>query len=72
MLTIEVGGIEFFDEEAQRFVALPKQTLMLEHSLISLAKWESKWKKPFLDDDKKNEKTIKKDEMMELVKKNIL
>lgn len=66
MLTIEVGGIEFFDEETQRFIALPKQTLMLEHSLISLAKWESKWKKPFLDDDVKNEKTA--EEMLDYIK----
>ena len=47
-LTIE-GGRELYDESEQRFYTLNKTvTLKLEHSLLSLAKWESKWKTPFL------------------------
>lgn len=50
MLYITVPSREFFDEEKQEFIELKEQKLQLEHSLISLSKWESKWKKPFLDE----------------------
>jgi hypothetical protein len=51
-------GIELWDEEQEMFIQTPsfkEQTLQLEHSLVSLSKWESKWNKPFLT---KTEKTI--------------
>lgn len=55
MLKIVVNGREFFDERTETFVETKDTTLQLEHSLMSLAKWESKWHKPFLDE--KTEKT---------------
>lgn len=41
---------EFYDEESERFfeVNVKETKLQLEHSLISLKKWEQKWHKPFL------------------------
>lgn len=48
MLTLDVLGEEYWDEKKERFV-FPKQfRLELEHSLVSLSKWEQKHKKPFL------------------------
>lgn len=42
-----IPGIELWDEGRQEFVNLKSQVLQLEHSLVSLSKWESKWEKPF-------------------------
>ena len=39
---------EKWDESKQEFVEPRTQILQLEHSLLSLSKWESKWNKPFL------------------------
>ena len=44
---------EGWDEEKQEFVEPKTQVLQLEHSLISLSKWESKWCKPFLSNKEK-------------------
>lgn len=49
---------EGWDEETETFVEPKKQTLQLEHSLISLSKWESKWCKPFLSKGAKTDEEI--------------
>lgn len=54
MLKITTPDVEFYDEEKNEFSYIKGRTLRLEHSLISISKWESKWCKPFLE---KNEKT---------------
>lgn len=48
MLEIIIHQPEQYDEETERFIDPKKHVLKLEHSLVSLAKWESKWCKPFL------------------------
>ena len=53
MLTIVIPASEMFNEETQEFITTKPQTLKLEHSLLSLSKWESKWKKPFLANNDK-------------------
>ena len=49
MLKIVVEGGEVWDEKKREFGIIPKTTLRLEHSLLSISKWEEKWKKPYLD-----------------------
>lgn len=48
MLQIVVSGHEMWDERLEEFVSAKPQTLQLEHSLVSISKWEQKWHKPFL------------------------
>jgi len=48
MLTIEVPGKEDWDAVREEFICRKAATLVLEHSLLSLSKWESKWHVPFL------------------------
>ena len=55
MLRITIPAVEQWDERKQEFVTTNEQTLSLEHSLVSLSKWESKWCKAFLT---KQEKTF--------------
>lgn len=54
-ITLVVHGVESFDDESQRFVYGEPFTITLEHSLISLARWESKWHKFFLGPQQKTD-----------------
>ena len=54
MFKIDIHTPEFFDEEKEEFINSISVTLELEHSLISLSKWESKWCKPFLSKENKS------------------
>ena len=59
MLNITIPEQELYDEENNEFINLPEKTICLEHSLVSVSKWESKWKKPFLSKEPKTvEETI--------------
>lgn len=54
MLVLHLPETEIFDESDGTFQELDAIVLRLEHSLISMSKWESKWKTPFLS---RNDKT---------------
>ena len=58
MLYITVPGREFYNEATNEFITVKDQTLQLEHSLVSLSKWESKWCKPFLTKKEKSYEEI--------------
>lgn len=44
---------DLFDEETEEFISFEGAKLQLEHSLISLHRWESKWHKPFMETKEK-------------------
>lgn len=58
MLRIKILGEEYWDEETEMFRYPKAQTIELEHSLVSLSLWESKWKKPFLTKKEKTDEEI--------------
>ena len=58
MLTLRIPKIEYFNQTTNEFLTIDEQTIQLEHSLVSLAKWEAKWKKPFIGNTTKTNKEI--------------
>lgn len=58
MLYITIPAIEFWDEKKSEFIVTKEQSLQLEHSLVSVSKWESKWNKVFLSDKEKTTEEI--------------
>lgn len=66
MLTVITGGMEGFNEEEQVFVYSPTIQFEVEHSLVSLSKWEQKHKIPFLESEKTFDQMIDYYHMMVL------
>ena len=59
MLEINIAPIELWDEKNEEFIQIKGGKLVLEHSLVSMSKWEAKWMKPFLSSKEKTiEETI--------------
>jgi hypothetical protein len=58
MLTITIDGDEFFNDDTQEFEYREGTTLNLEHSLVSLSKWESKFQRPFLASNDKSPEEV--------------
>lgn len=51
MLQLVLGNNnEFYNEKTGEFIVVKPQKIILEHSLLSISKWESKWKKPFFSE----------------------
>lgn len=53
MLELPIKGREMFDENTFEFKQFKDTTLKLEHSLVSVSKWEEEYKKPFLTEQSK-------------------
>ena len=58
MLYITIPATEVWDELNQEFIITKTTTLQLEHSLVSISKWEAKWQKPFLTKEPKTSEEI--------------
>lgn len=59
MLELTIPPAEYFDEKTNEFGKFNGITLRLEHSLVSISKWEAKWKTVFLSKEPKTvEQTI--------------
>ena len=65
MLTITIPGRQWWDEDEEIFKYSKPTTVQLEHSLISLSKWEAKYKKPFL---KENGIDMSREETLDYIK----
>lgn len=59
MLKIDIIGGENFDEATQKFITVKPTTITLEHSLIAISKWESKYHIPFLEEEEKTPEQIR-------------
>ncbi|MDO4378813.1 MAG: hypothetical protein Q4C64_06780 [Erysipelotrichia bacterium] len=59
MLEITIPENEFYDNKTNTFIQKKEAKLKLEHSLLSISKWESKWCKPFYGDEKKSADEIR-------------
>lgn len=54
MHVVHIPAVELYNEETNEFVTYNPTSFTIEHSLISISKWEAKWHKPFIS---KNELT---------------
>lgn len=59
MLQLVVPNRSYYDEEREEFIYIKGATLQMEHSLVSVSKWESKWHKPFLSKEQKTPEQLR-------------
>lgn len=58
MLEIKLPEQEFFDRGTSKIRRMPEVTLRLEHSLLTISKWETIWEVPFLSEEKKTNEQL--------------
>lgn len=59
MLQITIPAMnDLWDERNQQFLSIKETTIQLEHSLLSISKWESKWNKSFINTKDKTEEEL--------------
>lgn len=59
MLHLSIPGREFYNEKTNEFITVKPTELVLEHSLVSISKWESKWHIAFFEENNKSDDQIK-------------
>ncbi len=57
-LYITIPGREWFNEDTEEFSYTPEANIVLEHSLLSISEWESRWHKPFFSPKPKTEQEL--------------
>lgn len=67
MISITVQGGEFYDVENNLFISADPTVLQLEHSLVSISKWESRWRKSFFGDGR-TKQSMTADEFLDYVR----
>lgn len=67
MIVIHIPEQELWNENESRFIHVNASDIKLEHSLYSIAEWESKWNKSFFLKEEKTE-----EETMDYIKKMVL
>lgn len=55
MFKTVIPGGSFFDERKNRFIEVERTPIQLEHSLLSISRWESKWNRSFFNDGPKTD-----------------
>lgn len=58
MLKLLIDSFDVWDDNSQEFITYDKKTICLEHSLLSVSKWESIYKKPFLNESEKSPQEV--------------
>lgn len=59
MLRLTIPDRQYFDDDKQEFFTVKGQTISLEHSLLSISKWEAKWHKSFLNGTNKTSEEVR-------------
>lgn len=69
MLVLSLTETEYFDSTTREFIYTKPVELKLEHSLLSISKWESIWKIPFLyTHDERGNDTKTREQLISYVK----
>ena len=57
-LQIFVPGRELYNRQTNQFIEVKDANLLLEHSLVSVSKWEDKWEIPYLSRKEKTDEQV--------------
>lgn len=58
-ITVTIPARDLFDPDTNKFITTAAKTLTFEHSLLSIAKWESKWHKPYMSKENRTDEEMR-------------